>query len=509
MKINGQLEVAQFEVLSSEPALQPRGRVIFDKGAATPSVKVFDGTSWKALAYAASSSSAWYNAGNSSSAITIDWNNGAKQRLTLTANCLISFTNQSDGGEYTLLVENVSTSMYSYYFNIGGQDAQSNPIFPIWMNYGETRTHRFLYRSTTPTANNVPVQSDNSAYTYTAGASSGQCIDIVEISGGDFMWLYAGTTGAANNVNYYQARRHYGRISWGNKTAQTYIAAATQSIKVSPSKAYLATGSAGSPYLYVSTIYGPTAGQTYANPGTLPAGATSSIDWHPSERAIAVAHTTTPFLTAYPFSAAGYGTKYTNPVTLPASAGLSVAFSPFGDYIAVTHATTPFISVYPFDVVTGFGTKAADPSPLPAAPSVTFPRAVAWSQDGTHILMATATTPFIYVIPFNRSTGTFGTPLAAPAVNIPASAIYSIAFSKDNQWVFLGGSSTANIYPWSSTTGVTWASPVTFSFPAYAYYDAVWSNYEARLYWISSTIGSPQTLSLGYYAKNWIRTMDS
>jgi hypothetical protein len=43
------------------------------------------------------SSTAEYNNGNSGSSITINFNNGVQQKLTLTANCTISFTAPSAG----------------------------------------------------------------------------------------------------------------------------------------------------------------------------------------------------------------------------------------------------------------------------------------------------------------------------------------------------------------------------------------------------------------------------
>ena len=46
-----------------------------------------------------------YNAGSSGSAITINWNNGAAQAVTLTANCTISFSNILAGGSYVLRVK--------------------------------------------------------------------------------------------------------------------------------------------------------------------------------------------------------------------------------------------------------------------------------------------------------------------------------------------------------------------------------------------------------------------
>ncbi len=45
-----------------------------------------------------------YNAGNSGTAITIDWTNGDTQALTLTGNAAITFTNPIAGRTYTLIL---------------------------------------------------------------------------------------------------------------------------------------------------------------------------------------------------------------------------------------------------------------------------------------------------------------------------------------------------------------------------------------------------------------------
>jgi hypothetical protein len=77
-----------------------------------------------------------------------------------------------------------------------------------------------------------------------------------------------------------------------------------------------------------------------------------------------VAHGTTPFVSAYPWSVSGFGTKFADPTTLPAGAGRGVAFSPLSDAIAVSHSTTPFVTAYPWST-SGFGTKYTNPATLP------------------------------------------------------------------------------------------------------------------------------------------------
>lgn len=507
MKVNGQLEVAQIEIMTGEPALAPRARIIYDK--AVEKAKLHNGTSFKTLAFESTSTNAWYNAGNSGSSITIDWANGVNQRLTLSANCLISFTGASDGEKYTLLVENVSTSMFGYYFNIGAQDAQSKQISPPWMGYSETRIHEFTYRSSPPSANNIGGGSDSSQFTFTNGAASIYALDIRETSK-DINTLMCVTSGAANQLNSYRGKSFYNVFEWGYKSGTSLTANDVSSVKCSPSKQYFAFSYVVSPYIGVTTFTEPCTITSFSNPGTLPTGGGTSVDWHPTERAIIVSHSTSPYLSAYPFSSAAIGSKYANPSTLPPSTCHAVAFSPFGDYVAALHTTTPFISVYAFTTASGFGAKSADVSPLPSASSSNVgPRGIAWSPDGSFILVSMATTPFIYQIPFTRSSGVMGTPLAAPGANTPGAEVKTISFSKDGQWVFLGWNGGANIFPFSSTTGITWASPAAISFGAQNFKDSVWSNYGPRVFYVTATNAYPQSATVGYYPKNWIRINDA
>lgn len=44
----------------------------------------------------------FYDAGNSSTALTIDWNNGINQKVTLTGNCTFTFSNPVSGTDYSL-----------------------------------------------------------------------------------------------------------------------------------------------------------------------------------------------------------------------------------------------------------------------------------------------------------------------------------------------------------------------------------------------------------------------
>jgi hypothetical protein len=74
-----------------------------------------------------------FNAGNSGSAKTIDWDNGDQQRVTMTANCTFTFTNVVAGRSYQLfLVQDSSggrvASFPSTVFQSGGAAFGTPPL---------------------------------------------------------------------------------------------------------------------------------------------------------------------------------------------------------------------------------------------------------------------------------------------------------------------------------------------------------------------------------------------
>lgn len=507
MKVNGQLEVAQLECLSADPSLLPRARVWFNT--ATGLVKVYDGSTIQSFQFQSGVTPGFFDNGITGAGTkAIDWSKGTIQKVRQTGPCAFTFANGVDGVEYTLLVENNVTNPFPYVFNLGAQDALSNPIVPPCMNYGEVRIHKFVYRTSFSGAVTTTIAADAAR-----GTGSWLTCDLYQPPG-DQPILAAGQTGTSGQLCLYPFRRFTGRTEWYQSNNLNVTTAASVAYKFSPSYQWIAVANATSPFINIyatNTITGvPSAVPTkYTDPVTLPAGAATSTDWHPNERNIAVSHTTTPFVSIYPWSSNGFGTKWANPTTLPAGNGLCVAWNPLGDFIAVTHSTTPFISVYPFDQITGIGAKLTDASVLPTTQSTGSPRSVAWSPGGDWIIMGTGTTPFVWSCPFNRSTGSFGTPQALPLVNIQAGEVRSVAFSRDGAYVFIGGTGSANIFPFDNVNGVAWGTPLTTAFAAQTYIDAVWSNFEPRVFTVTTTSStSPVSQALGYYAKPWIRSLD-
>lgn len=513
MKVFGQLEVAQFENLASDPALAPRGRPYFNT--ADSKVKVHDGTQWRALAYeSTAATSSIYDIPNVGGDIVVDWANGSVQKLSLSANQKISFasTGLTDGQTYTLIVENSSATPYTFLFDVL-MDTEGKLYQPIWMDIGETRTYTFLYRATAGTTLKVfPALGEGPLQTITNGSGTGRAIDVFEKIKG-YKRLIVSGTGTSSNITTWTNEPQAGKQSFSTRDSMHAYAQTANSLKISPSGKMYAVSSAASPYMGIFPMNANNNAQTsanFANPGTLPAGAGTSIDWHPSERAIAIAHGTTPFITAYPVATNAFGTKYANPATLPASTGIACRFSPFGDYLAVLHATTPFLSVYPFDVVLGFGSKVTDPSTLPPGNATNaLQRGVAWRPQGDWILCASATSPYLYQVPFDRASGTFGTPVAVSGLNLPSAEVLSIEFHPSGMLVAVGWTGGLSVFPFDATTGIDNANAYTFTSAVTGnWYDVTWSKDGKYIWGVRSSTALPESMALPYLGVNWYRIND-
>lgn len=66
-----------------------------------------DGSSWQDY----NEKQGFYNAGNTSTALTLDWTNGRKQRCVMTGNVTFTLSNPTDGARY---IVNISTGAGSF-----------------------------------------------------------------------------------------------------------------------------------------------------------------------------------------------------------------------------------------------------------------------------------------------------------------------------------------------------------------------------------------------------------
>jgi WD40 repeat protein len=339
--------------------------------------------------------------------------------------------------------------------------------------------------------------------------------------GDDTRRILTGGTGGTNQINSWLARRINGQVMYGyNRITTSFTSGTSYAVAYSPSGVMTAWAVAASPYFYVTAWnadMGGTSFMTLPNPGTIPTGVGRSVSWHPSEQAVAVAHTTSPSVSVYPVNlpttttgVSGFGTKYANPAILPAGDGASVAFSPMGDFLAVASYSSPFIQVYPFDLSTGFGPKVADPAVLPTGGPHTYARIIAWRPQGDWIAMGLPNSPYLYLVPFNRATASFGIPVTLSGSNLPTTAISVVQFSPCGNYLLVGGvgGRGLDIYPFDAAAGILNASPTTF--PATVtdqWRDAVFDRDGRTIYAVTS--GSyVRTFTMPYRSQNWIRTND-
>jgi hypothetical protein len=181
--------------------------------------------------------------------------------------------------------------------------------------------------------------------------------------------------------------------------------------------------------------------------------------------AVGLAINSTAIATAWRWSESGFGTRYSNP-TIPASSGAQgrgLDFNPSNQSVIVgTNGTTRTVLAYPWSDATGFGTRYADPSVLPATGVIT--RSI-FNKEGTVALTSSRATsgPRTDAYAWSDSTG-FGTKFADPTTAIDDraqnlnfnSAGNVIAYARD-------GSPFYALYQWDDTTGfgTRFANPST------------------------------------------------
>lgn len=96
----------QSSTLAARPAFGEEGRKWITVDSGTLTLWYDTGAAWiRDTSFSvANGQPALHDAGNSGSAIEIDWADGPVQKLTLTAACTVTFTGATAGGTYTLLL---------------------------------------------------------------------------------------------------------------------------------------------------------------------------------------------------------------------------------------------------------------------------------------------------------------------------------------------------------------------------------------------------------------------
>jgi WD40 repeat protein len=476
MKVFGQLDAAQLEQVTGTVGLAtPTGRVVMDITAPLSAIpKVFNGSSWLPLVLGTAGSAPFSQ--NSGIGCTVNWANGLIQEVVLTGNCTISFSNPVLGQQHILIVtqnpQAVSALQYSYAFNMIDQDVRRQGAYqPINLQLLPTQNQVFSWYYSTaikPGYATIPslISTTNANYLPAVAPTS------VAVSP-DGKWFTYGT-GTTPFGSAIQVIEGAGRPQILPFTVDTAWAAAVTQKGISPDGTVIFATSGTSPFIQAHAGYGAGTGGygqgiessgVFANPGALPAGAAQCLDVHPLGAWVAVGHATTPFMSVYPFDAGNsFGTKLTSPGTVPANEVVGIAFSPLGDYLAAICVTTiPYIQVWPFSIAAGMtgaiGTIVAQPGTLPAgAPTTGLGHQLAWRPQGDYIAMVMNTTPYLYVVAFNRTTGAFG----ATATNsyVPPAALSSVQWTPDGQYLVCGCSSSPFLIVLDFSSGAIGASAV-------------------------------------------------
>lgn len=444
-KILGQLETAQFENLAADPALAPTGRVymnITNPLSAIP--KIYDGSLWRTLAWASSSAIPTQNSGK---AVVVNWALGTTQTVVLTDNAVISFINPVEGQVHTLQIKQVQTlnvlTTYMYVFDMPDQfvgRGEKGGYQPKPLSRGCERLHQWLYNlNAVPGYATCPATFSKISVNTSPAASINMCVSPKDAF--DWAFFCTQTTPFSNALRLFPDPIDAYSNPFGAQITAGIAAAATLLDAVyTPDGKYIFVSSGTTPFIQGYATINGSAGIAFANPATLPTGAGSGIDIHPTGNWVLIGHTTTPFMSCYPITDGAFGAKVADPATLIGNQGRAPRWSPHGDFVAITSSVSPFLYVYPWviNATTGagtFGAKVADPSVLPttAATSV-FHNNLAWRPQGDFIAYAHGST--YYIVPFNRSTGSFGTALASlPA--IASGPPISVEWTPDGQYLIL------------------------------------------------------------------------
>ncbi len=448
MKVLGQLEGAQLEqIASASPTPTPTGRMYIDVTTPTvPIPRIYMGSAgWKPINMGQSSAAILQNSGK---ACTVDWSTGLVQEVVLTDNATISFSNPVAGATHTLIiVQATSTTIFCFALNMTDQDTHRGAYQPqVPIIYNQNRVYQWVYVSgikaaitSVPALVAAPVTAAPTLITGMDLSPDGKTLSLGRTSS-PFLACYdiSESWQAGNNSPF------------GLQNITTPATLAAQAVGASygldGKSIYIVSGT--TPFIQGWQTNRGIATTVFANPGTLPPAAGRCINIHPSGNFVGVGHTTTPFMSIYPLTGSGYGTKVTDPVSLPAAAVTALAWSAQGDYLAAASQSSPFIQVWAFTASPGtgaFGAVSANPGTLPSnGPAGSLGRGIAWRPQGDYIAMANATTPFLYVVPFNRATGAFGTALTV--TNIPAGATTCVAWSPDGQYLIVGCGTTPFLY---------------------------------------------------------------
>lgn len=253
-----------------------------------------------------------------------------------------------------------------------------------------------------------------------------------------------------NELNGYPVVRFDGTNDFMNLTAPFDVTPTSNSsvdvCKFSPSGQYVIHLNGGtSPYIFIYKKNGNVYNKL-DNPATLPTGTVYGCSWSPDSTYLVINHATTPYITIYKRSGDTF-VKLSNPASIPNFASSSSGWSNDGNYLAIAGPfSSPAMRLYVYKRSGDIFTKIADPAILPAGGDA---RQVKFSTNDSFLALANGLTPFIYFYSFNKSTDTL-TKLNDP-ITLPANEVLSISWLNDEYCAVGFGSSTVRFYKYNGT----------------------------------------------------------
>ena len=180
---------------------------------------------------------------------------------------------------------------------------------------------------------------------------------------------------------------------------------------------------------------------TIGAPTSPPGAECKAVDIDSNATYVAVGCSTTPYLHVWAISNGGSGTPAwssksaaTTGGNIPSGSITGIEFSPDGTHIAIATDTSPYLEVYPFSAGT-VGTKIVTTA-LPGAAT-----GIDWLNENTsgptNLAVSHASSPYVTVYNFDTSTGAFGTKLNDPSPPL-GSATTSVNFHPNDDTVFVG-----------------------------------------------------------------------
>ena len=299
--------------------------------------------------------------------------------------------------------------------------------------------------------------------------------------------------GFGNNSGGFNAYPWNNSTGFGSRYAQPTPVFVPLQVSFVPDNSNISASLAGSPYFYVWQWSSLGFGTLYSNPASLLNPATGGIagyTWTPSIDAfLAINYTAPTYPQAWAWTpSAGFGTKYANGSLLSSSAGCR-AISLNGDgtlaaTLTFTNLPNSTIAIYPWSSSTGFGTRFANPTTLPDAPSAN-PLTISFNRVTNDLIVAKNTSNFVTAYPVTSSG--FGTKYADPSTSFGGTP-NGLRFSPDGSAIATANNSSPPViaFSWGAGFGTKYANPA--SPPSYAI-SMDWENTNAAIAFGNRTFG--------------------